>query len=57
MAFLADLVPPQIRGRIAIVHVQDVVQSLKRSGQHPWAIEFCRKYGLEGLPSPLPQTT
>ena len=47
MPFLLTFVPEELKGRIASISVQELVNSIKESGNHShWVSEFERKYGF-----------
>lgn len=51
MPLLLGMVPATLRNRVGSVSIQQLVASIKHSGQHPWIREFETKYGLLGSSS------
>jgi len=48
MPFMLSLVPSELRSRVGMVTIQNVVQAIREAGRHgDWIGEFERKYGLE----------
>lgn len=46
LPFLLEFVPMELRDRVKMVSIQDVVLEIKSTGRHEWIGEFERKYGL-----------
>lgn len=47
MIQLLSYVPENLRNRVAMVSIQQVVQAIRSSGRHGWIQEFKNKYGLD----------
>ena len=46
MPFLTDLLPIEIRKRIARISIQDLIMEIHASNRHSWSVEFMKKYGI-----------
>lgn len=46
MTQLLPFVPDNLRNRVAMMSIQQVVQAIQSSGGHGWIQEFKNKYGL-----------
>ncbi len=46
--FLKGFVPSELKNRIQMVTVQEVITAIDESGKHSWIIDFQQKYGLVG---------
>ncbi len=46
--FLKGFVPSELKNRIQMVTVQEVITAIDESGKHSWIIDFQQKYGMVG---------
>jgi hypothetical protein len=53
MPFLTELLPADIRKRIALISIQELITEIQLSERHTWCVEFIEKYGLNA-PDALP---
>ena len=46
MPLLIDLLPEELRHKVAAISIQELVSEIKASGRHLWIDDFIDKYGL-----------
>ena len=44
--FLFSLIPERLHSNFKVLYIQELVESIRDSGNHEWVCEFERKYGL-----------
>jgi len=53
MPFLTDLLPAEIRKRIARISIQGLIAEIHASKRHAWSVEFMEKYGIPVSENPI----
>ena len=46
MPFLLDLLPQEVKNKVAAISIQELAEEIRVDGNHEWISDFYLKYGL-----------